>query len=146
MRLSRDVRGARSLYRVQACAQAKGTNGAGHAVSDFRNLGTLAEFSVSMWASTTNSAPAWTDYCEIAVPATNTTGYGYELERNDQHSASCYNESGGRITGSYSTGSAAVSLENAWHHLVMVYAPSTAEVNTLFRSRGRPLLDLPLGS
>ena len=95
-------------------------DGAGHAVSDFRNLGTLAEFSVSMWACTTNSAPAWTDYCEIAVPATNTTGYGYELERNDQHSASCYNESGGRITGSYSTGSAAVNLENAWHHLVMV--------------------------
>ena len=99
-------------------------DGTGHAVTDFRNLGNLAEFSIGLWVNTTNSASAWTDYCEIAVPATNTTGYGYVLERNDQHSASCYVESGSSIPGVYATGSASVNLESAWHHLVIVGSKS----------------------
>jgi hypothetical protein len=95
--------------------------GSGHALTDFGNLANLAEFSISLWANTATNANTWTDYCEIAVPATNTTGYGYVLERDNQHAASCYVVSGSSISGVYATtSSTSTNLENAWHHLVMV--------------------------
>lgn len=93
--------------------------GSGNAVSDCRTLGNLAEFSIALWAYTTNTASLWTDYFEIAVPATNTTGYGYVLERDNQYAASCYVVSGSSLSGVYATGSVSTNLNNAWHHLVV---------------------------
>lgn len=94
--------------------------GSGNAVTDFKDLTNLSEFTIALWANTATNAGSWTDYFEIAVPSTNTTGCGYVLERNDQHSASCYDVSSGSLPGVYSTGSVSLNLENAWHHLVMV--------------------------
>ncbi len=94
--------------------------GEGNVVTDFRNLANLSGFSIAMWANTATNAGAWTDYFEIAVPATNTTGCGYVLERNDQHAASCYVVSGTSLAGVYATGSVSVNVEDAWHHFVMV--------------------------
>lgn len=94
--------------------------GSGNVVTDFRNLANLSEFTIALWANTATNAGAWTDYFEIAVPSTNTTGCGYVLERNDQHSASCYVVSGTSLSGVYATGSVSVNVEDAWHHFVMV--------------------------
>ena len=173
----------------------------GSAFTDFEELATLDEFTISLWANTANDATIWHDYIEIGMPITNTdsSAYAVVLELSATNRVSIYNNT---LSGVAIIHASNIDIKDTWHHFALVasassgrvdifidgvsrahstswaatapfecftigddhirtsreikadiddvqiynYAISESEVNTLFHSPGRTLLDPPWGT